>query len=122
MLQPHSHTWKVAKVKDSEPAANDAQEQHESSGSSGAVSQSSNSNGNRSRRRKGSPRKLSSSSADNLEEVSPSKKVKVDLVEKKGKAVCDGGTGGKGEEIKAFTSAPLPLTANSEVQFTQCTD
>jgi hypothetical protein len=57
-----------------------------------------------------------------MEEVNPSKKAKLATVEERGRAVgsSDGGAKGEGatgkkEEIQAFTSAPLPLTANSKV-------
>ena len=58
-----------------------------------------------------------------MEEANPSKKAKLDTVDERGRDTVgrhDQGTKregeGKGkEEIQAFTSAPLPLTANSEV-------
>jgi hypothetical protein len=124
------HTQKVVKVKEAAPEAGERPQSSSSSSSQGGaggagVSQSSsgsNNNGSRSRRRKGSPRKLSSSSVDNMEEVNPSKKAKLATVEERGRAVgsSDGGAKGEGatgkkEEIQAFTSAPLPLTANSKV-------
>ena len=120
------HTQKVAKVKESAPEAVE-QPQTSSSSSSGSgvgVSQSSsstNNNGSRSRRRKGSPRKLSSSSVDNMDEGNAPKKAKLETVKERGMAEGSGdgaakGDGGTGkEEIQAFTSAPLPLTANSKV-------
>ena len=54
-----------------------------------------------------------------MDETNPSKKAKLDTVEERGRAVGDdGGAKGDGkgeEEVQAFTSAPLPLTANAEV-------
>ena len=60
-----------------------------------------------------------------MEETNPPKKAKLDTVEERGRATAavgghDGGTKREGEregkeEIQAFTSAPLPLTADSEV-------
>ena len=56
-----------------------------------------------------------------MDEMNPSKKVKLDTVEEKGRSATGGHDGGwtkrEGEgkgnkEIQAFTSAPLPLTAN----------
>ncbi|MCG8623745.1 MAG: hypothetical protein MJE68_17345 [Proteobacteria bacterium] len=115
----------MVKVKESAPESVE-QAQTSSGGSSGVgVSQSSsgsNNNGSRSRRRKGSPRKLSSSSVDNVDEGNPpQKKAKLETVEERGTAEGSGGGGAKGggatgkEEIQAFTSAPLPLTTNSKV-------
>ena len=74
------------------------------------------SNGSRSRRRKGSPRRLSSSSADN-EEAHSVKKAKLDTVDEVGGGVSHEKMDkkGKNEHIEAFTSAPLPLSANSKV-------
>ena len=97
----------------------------EESSSSGGISTQSSSSGRKSQRRKSSSRKLSSSSIDNMDEMNPSKKVKLDTVEERGRAAVgdhDGGTKreGKGKEkVQALTFAPLPLalplTANSEV-------
>ena len=117
------------KAKDSAPeSVEQAQISSSSSGGGSGVgaSQSSsgtnNNNGSRSRRRKGSPRKLSSSSVDNVDEGNPpEKKAKLETVEERGTAEGSGGGGAKGggatgkEEIQAFTSAPLPLTTNSKV-------
>ena len=95
----HTHTQKVVKVK----------EQPQSSSN---------------RKRKSSPRKLSSSSIDNIDKGIPSTKAKLDTVEERGRDAeggrDDGGTmeveEGEGkEEIQVFTSAPLPMTAYSEV-------
>ena len=122
----------MVKVKESAPeSVEQAQTSSSGSGDGSGVgaSQSSsgaNNNGSRSRRRKGSPRKLSSSSVDNMDEGSPPKKAKLETVEERGTAEGSGDGGAKGggakgggatgkDEIQAFTSAPLPLTANSKV-------
>ena len=65
-------------------------------------------NGSRSRRRKGSPRRLSSSSIDN-EDTSPAKRAKLDE-EKTADSMVIGEKKGKDDRIKPFTSAPLPLS------------
>ena len=115
----------MVKVKESAPESVEQAQTSSGGGSGVGVSQSSsgtNNNGSRSRRRKGSPRKLSSSSVDNMDEGNPpEKKTKLETVEEKGTAEGSGDGGAKGggatgkEEIQAFTSAPLPLTANSKV-------
>ena len=102
----------------------EAEEQPQSSSSSGGGVSHSSSNGRKSQKRKGSPRKLSSSSIDNMEEVSPSNKAKLDTVEERGRAPVggdDGGTKREGEgdgkeEIQTFTFEPLPLKVSFLVE------
>ena len=78
----------------------EAEEQLQGSSSSGGGVSQSSSNGRKLQKRKGSPRKLSSSSIDNMEEVSPTKKAKLDTVEERGRDAVgghDGGTKREGE-------------------------